>query len=94
MPHRCSSPLPPPRSLQLRWGPGAAAPVEVVDAVMEEDEEYGPTDEEIEKEEQEEPLMMQNAQAWDNFVDLVAETARPWPQGADDTDTYTGRAGR
>ena len=37
--------------------------------------------------------MMQNAAAWDNFLDMVRESQRPWPQGADDTDEYRkGRA--
>ena len=61
---------------------------------MEWDDEYAPTDEEMQKENDEEPLMMQNAQTWDNFIALVAETSRPWPQGVDeDTDDYRkGRA--
>ena len=53
---------------------------------MEQDDEYAPTEEEIEQEEQEEPLMMENVQAWDNFIALITETSRPWPQGAEDTD--------
>ena len=60
---------------------------------MELDEEYAPTEEEIEEEESLEPLMMQNAQAWDNFLIMVSDFARPWPQGSPDTDEYSkGRA--
>ena len=82
----------------------AAAPIDSVpelealrnakgEEVMEEDDEYSPTAEDVEQEEQEEPLMMQNAEAWDHFIDLVRETSRPWPQGAEDTDEYRkGRA--
>ena len=82
----------------------AAAPIDSVpelealrnakgEEMMEEDDEYAPTEEEIEQEENEEPLMMQNALAWDNFIALIAETSRPWPQGAADTDDYRkGRA--
>ena len=38
-------------------------------------------------------MMMQNAQTWDNFIDLMLEISRPWPQGAEDTEDYRkGRA--
>ena len=82
----------------------AAAPIDTVPELaatrnlaleeeMELDEEYAPTEEEIEEEESLEPLMMQNAQAWDNFLIMVSDFARPWPQGSPDTDEYRkGRA--
>jgi len=53
---------------------------------MEYDDEYAPSPEEIEQEEQEEPLMMRNADRWDRFLCLVRLLQRPWPQGAADTD--------
>ena len=55
---------------------------------MEDDDEYAPTPEEIAQEEEEEPLMMKNADRWQRFLDLVAARGKPWPQGASDTDTY------
>ena len=60
---------------------------------MDDDDEYSPTAEDIEREEQEEPLMMQNAGRWDTFFALVAAISRAWPQGDEDTDEYRkGRA--
>ena len=60
---------------------------------MEEDEEYSPTEEDIEREEELEPLMMKNAARWDHFFGLVESISRPWPQGDMDTDEYRkGRA--
>jgi hypothetical protein len=82
----------------------AAAPADVCDAiakhanskgeqVMEEDDEYEVTEEEIEQEEKEEPLMMQNAARWDRFLALVQAIHKPWPQGEADSTTYReGRA--
>jgi hypothetical protein len=32
--------------------------------------------------------MMRNADRWQRFLDLVAARAKPWPQGAQDTDEY------
>jgi hypothetical protein len=55
---------------------------------MEYDPEYAPTAEEIAQEEEEEPLMMQNAACWDHFLQLVRKTQEPWPQGEADTDEY------
>eukprot|EP00966_Prymnesium_polylepis_P153191 3538708-Prymnesium_polylepis.1 len=59
----------------------AAAPADVCDALakhanhkgeqlMEDDDEYMVTEEELEHEEKEEPLMMKNAARWDNFLAL------------------------
>ena len=77
----------------------AAAPIDTVpelaatrnlsgQEVMDDDPEYAPTAADVAQEELEEPLMMQNAEAWDNFLDMVRETQRPWPQGAADSDDY------
>ena len=55
---------------------------------MDFDEVYAPTEEEVAAEEDEEPLMMANAQRWDNFIALIESSARAWPQGAEDTDEY------
>ena len=52
------------------------------------DDDYAPTASQIRQEEEEEPLMMENAQAWDNFIDLVDELQKPWPQDEHDTDAY------
>ena len=82
----------------------AAAPADVcaemaatanVDGEMEMafDDEYAPTAEEIAAEEKLEPLMMLNAQRWDDFLDYVRDMTAEWPQGAEDTDEYRqGRA--
>ena len=52
-----------------------------------------PTDEQVAQEEKDEPLMMRNAQRWDNLLALVAASAVEWPQGEADTDDYRkGRA--
>ena len=56
--------------------------------VMDEDDEYAPTDEELEQEEQEEPLMMRNAARWDNFLTLVRSISKAWPQGEADSTAY------
>ena len=32
--------------------------------------------------------MMKNADRWQHFLELIASRARPWPQGAEDTDEY------
>ena len=55
---------------------------------MEFDEEYAPTEEEIAEEEAEEPLMMQNAASWDNFIEYVRLCQAPWAAPDDDTDDY------
>ena len=55
---------------------------------MEFDPEYAPTEEQIEQEDMEEPLIMANASRWDHFLDLVREMQAPWPQGEPDTDEY------
>jgi hypothetical protein len=60
---------------------------------MDDDDEYSPSPADIAQEEEEEPLMMANAQRWDNFLALVHSLSREWPQGAPDTDDYRkGRA--
>eukprot|EP00966_Prymnesium_polylepis_P326173 7382094-Prymnesium_polylepis.1 len=55
---------------------------------MEVDDEYVPTEEELEQEEREEPLMMLNAARWDRFLSLVRSIHQPWPQGEEDTTAY------
>ena len=55
---------------------------------MEEDDEYAVTEEEVEAEEKKEPLMMQNAGFWDNFLDLVRARQKQWAQRDADTDDY------
>eukprot|EP00966_Prymnesium_polylepis_P196717 4558191-Prymnesium_polylepis.1 len=60
---------------------------------MEEDDEYEVTEEEIEQEEKEDPLMMQNAARCDRFLALVQAIHKPWPQGEAVSTTYReGRA--
>jgi hypothetical protein len=60
--------------------------------VLEEDDEYAPTAEELEQEEREEPIMMQNAARWDHFLDLVRAIHEPWPQGELDTREFVSGA--
>ena len=55
---------------------------------MDYDDEYAPDEEELAREEAEEPLMCSNAQAWDNFLNLVRAIQAPWAEGDDDTDEY------
>ena len=60
---------------------------------LEEDDELNVTEEELCAEEAEEPEMMLHAKYWDNFLDLIRETQRPWAKAEDDTDDYRkGRA--
>ena len=88
-----------PFLLQVAAAPADCIP-EMVDIqnaageeVMEDDDEYEPTAEEIATEEDLEPLMMQNAARWDRFIAYVRATQAPWPQGEPDTDDYRkGRA--
>ena len=82
----------------------AAAPVDCVpetaewrndkaEQTLDHDDEYATTPEEIAAEEKEEPLMLQNAARWDNFLALVRSIHVPWPQGEADTTAYReGRA--
>ena len=56
-----------------------------------EDDEYEPTAEEIAAEEEEEPLMMANATAWDNFLEYIALTQQDWASPEEDTDLYRKR---
>ena len=58
---------------------------------IEEDDEYAPSAEEIEQEEQEEPLMMSNAEAWDDFLEYVNLLQSDWAAPEDDTDLYRKR---
>ena len=55
---------------------------------MEDDEEFDPTEDEVEVEESEEPLMMQHAAMWDDFLDYVFEMQDPWAKEDEDTDIY------
>ena len=49
--------------------------------------------EDMEREEELEPLIMKNAGCWDHFFVLVESISRPWPQGDMDADEYRkGRA--
>ena len=48
---------------------------------MDVDPEYMPSMDDIQDEEQEEPLMMQNAEKWDRFLALVRSAGEPWPGG-------------
>lgn len=60
---------------------------------VEEDDELGVTDDEIAAEAAEEADMMTHASYWDDFLALVADSQKPWAEGADDTDAYRkGRA--
>ena len=55
---------------------------------LDDDDEYGPTVEDIAVEEAMEPVMMHNAKRWDNFLELVLELQREWAEGELDTDDY------
>ena len=56
---------------------------------IDEDDDYAPSAEEIAAEEQEEPLMMSNAGAWDDFlVEYVKLVQDPWTSPEADTDNY------
>ena len=70
------------------WHPSAAATGGDDEMEMDEDDEYSPTEEDVEHEEELEPTMMQNAARWDHFFALVESISRPWPQGEEDTDEY------
>ena len=63
---------------------------------LEEDDELNlgsPTEGELAQEEMDEPVMMKNADRWDNFLSLVDESNKEWATPADDTDDYRkGRA--
>ena len=72
----------------------ASAPIDVVDCVAEDegagleyesDDEYAPTSDEVAEEEKAEPLMIEHAQAWDNFLEWVRLIQTPW---ASDSDEY------
>ena len=67
----------------------AAAPIDLVpDSVQEfihdgeeemmvDDDEFAPTEEQVQKESEEEPVMMQHAEMWDNFLDWVRAVQEP-----------------
>ena len=55
---------------------------------LEEDDELSLTPEELAAEEEAEPEMQLHAGYWDNFLDLVRETQRPWAKPEADTDDY------
>ena len=55
---------------------------------MESDDEYEPTAEELAAEEEEEPLMMKNAEVWDNFLEYIQLAQADWAAEEDDTDLY------
>ena len=59
-----------------------------MDTTPDEDDPYAPTEAEIEQEELEEPIMLQNAAAWDNFLNLIGVLQEAWPQGEGDSDAY------
>ena len=56
-----------------------------VEEMCVEGDEFEPTEEEIEQEEQEEPLMLANADRWDRFLAFMADAHAPWSA---DTDAY------
>ena len=57
------------------------------------DEELDPTEEELEAETQEEPVMMRDAAYWDDFLELIDIIQEPWASPDGDTDAYRrGRA--
>ena len=55
---------------------------------MEYDDEYEPTEEELAEEEAEEPLMMRNAEVWDNFLEYIHLAQEQWAPEDEDTDLY------
>ena len=50
------------------------------------EDEYLPSTEELAAEEEEEPLMMQNASRWENFIAYVDMYLSPWADEEHDTD--------
>ena len=55
---------------------------------IDEDDEYNPSAEDIAEEEEEEPLLMANAGAWDNFLAYVHLVQEQWADPESDTDIY------
>ena len=55
---------------------------------IDKDDAFAPTDAEIESEEKDEPVMMQHAEMWDNFLEWVRAVQAPWE---DDSDEYRDR---
>ena len=53
------------------------------------DPEFAPTDEDVQREEQDEGEMMQHARDWDVFIHLAQVALRPWD--AEDTEEYRER---
>lgn len=54
---------------------------------IDEDDEYAPSAEEIEAEETEEPLLMSNAGAWDDFLEYVGLVHQDWADKDPEMDT-------
>ena len=59
---------------------------------IDEDDDYAPTEDEIRQEEEEEPTMMQNVDAWDDFLAYVALLQSDWATPDEDTVTRTTTA--
>ena len=55
------------------------------------DDEYEPNEEELTAEEEEEPLMMQNAARWENFIEYVDLYMKEWADEEHDTDLFRKR---
>ena len=55
------------------------------------DDEYEATDEDLDAEAQVEPVMMQNADRWENFLEYVDLYMKPWADEEHDTDIYRKR---
>ena len=51
---------------------------------MVDDDEFAPTEEQVRKESEEEPVMMQHAEMWDNFLDWVRAVQEPWERDDDE----------
>ena len=60
---------------------------------IDEDDDYAPSPEEIASEEEEEPLMMQDADAWDDFLHYVQLLQTEWASPEGDTDNYRRKRG-
>ena len=56
--------------------------------VLGSDPELEPTEEELQEEEDELPIMMRDAQYWDDFLALVDVLQEPWADPAQDTQAF------
>ena len=56
--------------------------------VLGDDPDLEPTDEELEAEEEEEPIMQRDAAYWDAFLALVDILQEPWAEPAQDTRAF------